>query len=133
MEKVQGPWPDHVQSWRNCPHPNLFIKYEDLLEDPEKTFAHVVNFLTLDFSQERLSDAVKWSSFERMKTLEEEAKFGGNDLVSVIFTGGVDELKNEHAFMNKGLSGQSLDHLGDDIEPAFLKKFGDAMASMGCA
>jgi hypothetical protein len=131
LANVQGPWDHHVQSWKDCSHPNLFIKYEDMLDDPEKTFAQVVTFMNLDYFPEKLRDAVKWSSFEHMKALEEEAKTSGNEFVSIIFTGGANELENGHAFVNKGRSGQTLDHLGADLEPAFIKRFGEAMKSLG--
>ena len=83
LANVQGPWDHHVQSWMGCPHPNLFIKYEDMLDDPEKTFTQVVTFMNLDYSPEKLRDAVKWSSFEQMKALEEEVKTSGNEFVSI--------------------------------------------------
>ena len=59
-----------------------------------------------------------------MKALEIAAKQAEQKFVSVTFQGGLEELEKGFTFINKRLSGQSLDALGKDLEPAFIERFG---------
>lgn len=69
-------WSTHVSSWTQSPNPYLHVvRYEDMKEDPKKYFGRMAKFLGLKFSQERLRRAIKNSSFERLKKLEQEKGF----------------------------------------------------------
>jgi hypothetical protein len=67
-----GSWYDNVASWlamkdnRNF----LLLRYEDMLDDPERELAKVADFLSLESTPERLARAVRLSSADHMRELE---------------------------------------------------------------
>lgn len=67
-----GSWHDNVASWlamrRNRKF--LLLRYEDMLEDPERELAKVAEFLEIPSTPARLARAVKLSSAEHMRDLE---------------------------------------------------------------
>ena len=58
----------------------LLIKYEDLLMDPDKEFAKIVKFLSyilnIEFNKNKITEAIKTSSFDNLKKLEKLGLFG---------------------------------------------------------
>jgi hypothetical protein len=70
-----GSWADHVMSWvamRQGHNGFLLLRYEDMVEAPERELAKVAALLKLDITPERLSRAVELSSADRMRRLEKE-------------------------------------------------------------
>jgi hypothetical protein len=67
-----GSWYDNVASWlamkdnRNF----LLLRYEDMLDDPERELVKVADFLSLESTRERLARAVRLSSADHMRELE---------------------------------------------------------------
>lgn len=73
--EVHGSWSQHVLSWTRKPHPAIYVmRYEDMLAEPEKTFAALVRHLLLDATPAQLAEAFDRSSFRKLK--EQEAKDG---------------------------------------------------------
>ena len=70
-------WSSHVRSWLDAPFPVLAVRYEDMLADPVGQLAGMAGFLGLegDKDEERLRRAVDFSSFERLRSEEEEVGF----------------------------------------------------------
>lgn len=69
-------WSQHVLSWtQQSQVPVLVLRYEDMLTDPEKTFASALRFLGLDLSYERLQKAIRFSSFGELKRQEDRQGF----------------------------------------------------------
>ena len=69
-------WSIHVKSWTGQPNPRLLtVRYEDMLDKPMIAFGNVCRFLGLRPPAERLERAVKFSSFDMLKKLEEEKGF----------------------------------------------------------
>ena len=64
----------NYKSWKNMSENFLFIKYEDLLMDPDKEFAKIVKFLNsilnIEFNKNKITEAIKTSSFDNLKKLE---------------------------------------------------------------
>ncbi len=60
----------------------MAIRYEDLLADTAGTLRQVCDFISLDIETEALDQAVRASSFERMREIEER-ELGRPDIVSV--------------------------------------------------
>lgn len=74
--EVYGSWSQHVLSWTRKQHPAIYImRYEDMLNDPQKTFGGLARHLLFDPSADELVDAVKHSSFEQLKEQEEKEGF----------------------------------------------------------
>ncbi len=67
-----GSWHDNVASWLAMRHNRKFLllRYEDMLEDPERELAKVAEFLKIPSTPARLARAVKLSSAEHMRELE---------------------------------------------------------------
>ena len=65
-------WSEHVESWLAAPFPVLVVRYEDLTADTVGNLRRVVRFLGLDNppDEERLRQAVAFSSFRRLKAEE---------------------------------------------------------------
>lgn len=72
-----GTWSEHVESWTGgLPRfPVHVVRYEDLLERPEETFASVVAFVGLPLDRERLARALRWSRFEVLQQQERQRGF----------------------------------------------------------
>lgn len=68
-----GSWAENVTSWmtvrQNSPG-FLLVRYEDLLENPERELAEVASFLGIKASPERIARTVELSSAPHMRELE---------------------------------------------------------------
>lgn len=75
MEPVST-WSMHVQSWTGQPNPRLLtVRYEDMLDQPVIAFGNVCRFLGLKPPADRLERAIKFSSFDTLRKLEDEKGF----------------------------------------------------------
>jgi hypothetical protein len=69
-------WSLHVQSWTGQPNPRLMsVRYEDMLDNPFIAFTNVCRFLGLKPPHDRLERAIKFSSFEMLRKLEDQKGF----------------------------------------------------------
>ena len=99
VHQFLGNWSDHVRSWgRARGFPVRTVRYEDMLADPEKTFGGIVAFLKLGINPVRLSKAIDFSSFDKLKADEKE-------------TGFIENSDQQEAFFRFGTSGQWCDVL----------------------
>ncbi len=75
VEQLFGSWSLHVHSWTHAPNRSLHvIRYEDMLTQPMTAFKGVATFLRLDSPQERLANAIEFSSFDVLR--EQERRHG---------------------------------------------------------
>jgi hypothetical protein len=67
-----GSWYDNVASWLAMRHNRKFLllRYEDMIEDPERELVRVADFLGLEATPERLARAVRLSAADHMRELE---------------------------------------------------------------
>jgi hypothetical protein len=68
-----GTWGEHVASWifTRGRNPNfLLVRYEDLKRDPEPSLRSIANFMGMEVSSDRLTQALEASSADRMRELE---------------------------------------------------------------
>jgi hypothetical protein len=88
-------WSRHVDSWTQTPNPQLLVvRYEDLLDQPVKSFGAVAKFLGLEVSRPRLDKAMKLSSFKVLKAQEQRKGFIERPA------------RSDAAFFREGRSGQ---------------------------
>jgi hypothetical protein len=74
--EVHGSWSQHVWSWTRNPHRALHVvRYEDMLADPQTTFAALAQHLHLASSRRNLARAIERSSFARLQAQETEKGF----------------------------------------------------------
>jgi hypothetical protein len=70
-----GSWADNVMSWVNMRRNQssfLLLRYEDMVENPERELAKVAALLNIDASLERLHRAAQLSSADNMRSLEKQ-------------------------------------------------------------
>ena len=78
-----GTWSSNFQSWKSFKDQEryLLIKYEELVEDPEKNFIKILKFIyklnktNFIINQNKLSNVLKTTTFDYMKNLEKENGF----------------------------------------------------------
>ena len=78
-----GTWSSNFQSWKSFKDQEryLLIKYEELVEDPEKNFIRILKFIhklnktNFIINQNKLSNVLKTTTFDYMKKLEKENGF----------------------------------------------------------
>ena len=78
-----GTWSSNFQSWKSFKDQEryLLIKYEELVEDPEKNlirilkFIHKLNKTNFILNQNKLNNVLKTTTFDYMKNLEKENGF----------------------------------------------------------
>jgi hypothetical protein len=76
VHEVWGSWSQHVGTWTRKPHPAIYImRYEDMLNDAEKTFRGLAQHLLLNPNESELALAIKRSSFETLRDQEEKEGF----------------------------------------------------------
>jgi len=70
-----GTWSDHLMSWLGTRRDSdnfLFLRYEDLIEEPQRELAAVAALLNVDAAPQRLQRAIALSSADRMRDLEKQ-------------------------------------------------------------
>lgn len=74
--EIAGSWTEHVETWTRKPHDRLLIiRYEDMLDHPEKSFRRVTSFLRMNVDSELLAKALEHTSFSSLQAAEEKGSF----------------------------------------------------------
>lgn len=119
-----GTWFEHYESWRtNTAYPRLLVRYEDLKRDTLGEFLRMVEFMDLPVDEARARRAVEQTTLEQMRRLEMEARAKKRFF----------DAKKGRYFVHKGSSGQSLRHLGEDLDDAFDERFAPWLEATGYA
>lgn len=125
-----GNWPGHLESWLGAPrYPHLVLRYEQMLADPHTCLRETLQFLNIEIDERHLNRAVHQSSFEKLRSLELREKKRGK--FTSVFSGTPEATQAGFWFMNKGQSGQTLAHLGKEIEEHFDERFDKALKLWG--
>ncbi|MCQ0093751.1 sulfotransferase domain-containing protein [Roseovarius sp. M141] len=114
-----GSWSEHVNSWTaDAPYPSLVLRYEDMLNKPERAFGALVQHLGVPLDPERLQRAIRFSSFDEAKGQEAKAGFAENPG------------KNK-TFFTSGKAGGWKDELSDDLVAKLRTEHHDTMKRFG--
>ena len=97
-----GSWNDHVLSWteNNFNVPKLFLKYEDLVYDKEKSIRKIISFFKKEYdikfqnNETKISNIIKSTEFEYLKKLEEKKGFDEANKGSFFRKGEKNQWKN---------------------------------------
>jgi len=74
--EVHKSWSIHVDSWTNPMRPGLAVlRYEDMLNNPMKSFGGLVRFLGLNPPRSRLERAIERASFRSLRQQEDQKGF----------------------------------------------------------
>jgi aryl sulfotransferase len=115
-----GSWSHHVRSWLdNSAGPVHVVRYEDLSVDPRRVFGGVVTFCGLDYDEDRVKNAVAFSSFAELQRQEASAGFGER---STAAPGG---------FFRRGEAGSWRDELPDQLAERLTAAHHETMERFG--
>ena len=78
-----GSWKNHFNSWKVFRRFNkyLLVRYEDLINDTEKTFLNILKFIAhlgrvkFSYDEKKFENTLKTTGFEKMQKLEAEESF----------------------------------------------------------
>ena len=86
VNETIGSWSQNVASWMGVyQRPVLFLRYEDLLNDPLRHFTRLVHFLGWKVVDAQISAAIDGSSFYRLKKIETDSGFSERPSTSSSF------------------------------------------------
>lgn len=92
--EVYGSWSQHVDSWTRKEHRAIYVmRYEEMIDEPVKTFGALARHLLLQPTPGQLAEAIDLSSFKKLR--EQEEKDGFNE-----------KPKEAERFFREGRSGQ---------------------------
>lgn len=112
-------WGSHVKSWvDNGNIPIEVIRYEDMVEKPFETFSKAVQFIGLDVSEEKIKKAIKFSSFDILKSQEEKENFK-------------EKPTKAKSFFREGKSGNYNNHLSEVQIEQIIKDHSEIMKRFG--
>jgi len=123
---------ENVRSWtQEFSRPCIVIRYEDMHKEPEETLGKILNFLGVETDENRVSAAIRNSSFERMKSLEEKER--KQQKHGFVFQIHPRVLKRDSPlrFMNQGKVGQTLDSIHPELDEMLEEKFSSFLQQYG--
>lgn len=123
-----GAWPAHAGSWLThaSRFPHMFLSYEGIKQAPADTLRRILWFLNIEVDEQKIAAAVEAASFKNMRKMEEKERQAGS--ANSMFPAAADK---PAYFVNKGKSGQTLTHLGEDVEQAFNRRFRECGGMFG--
>ncbi len=136
-----GSWPHHVRSWLEAAPrlPVLRLRYEDLLASPGPEVARLVAFLGIEAGAATIERAIRRSSFEALRALEEREIRARQSGLFWRESYGAGHARGQR-FVNRGAARFGRDLLRADerarIAQAFraeLELLGYADAAAGCS
>ena len=120
-------WNNHYNAWKKINKNYLLIKYEDLINDPEKelnkivVYLHNINKLKID--KKKIDNILKTTTFENLKKLEDEGLFNETN-----FDPKTNKLKS---FFNTGPNQNWTKFINKDIKNEIEKNFYKEMKELG--
>ena len=73
---VMSSWSNHVKSWTAQRNPRLHVmRYEDMLNKAVPSFTQLTKFLGLPASPDRIARAIRFSSFDTLRSMEARQGF----------------------------------------------------------
>jgi len=108
-------WGSNYLSWKNQKDINtIFVKFEDLVFDQEKTFTYILNklkkFVNLEIDKKKIENIVKTTNFKHLRQLEEKEGFIENKIMGIS--------DNKNFFFNKGPE----QNFNKDLDPSIIEE-----------
>ncbi len=114
--EIWGSWSQNVASWTRKPHRAIYVmRYEDMLNEPQKTFGALARHLLLDATPPQVDLAIERSTFAKLKSLEDK-------------TGFIEKPETAQRFFREGRAGQWKEILSPQQVDRIVKDHGEQMA-----
>src|SRR5581483_5115636 len=85
LEQRVGAWSAHVRGWLEAPMAVRLVRYEDMVDNPQRTFASALEAAGISVEPERLARAIECSRFETLQRVEAERGFAERPPTSKAF------------------------------------------------
>ncbi|WP_440916995.1 sulfotransferase domain-containing protein [Candidatus Pelagibacter sp.] len=125
-----GSWKFHYNSWKVFRRFNkyLLVRYEDLINDTEKTFLNILKFIAhlgrvkFTYDKEKFENSIKSTEFENLQTMEAKESF----------TEAKEDKKTgkKIRFFNMGIKNDWKKILDEKIKNKLEKELGDEMKEL---
>ena len=117
--QILGGWSNHYSSWFNVENLSpLCLRYEDMIQNPVKSFGKLMKFLGLPKDTPRLKRAIRHSSFQVVSQQETKKGFA-------------EQSRAGHKFFRQGKVGSYRRVLSDDQIAKVIDNHGELMVEMG--
>ena len=117
--QILGGWSNHYHSWFNVENLSpLCLRYEDMIQNPVKSFGKLTKFLGLPKDTPRLKRAIRHSSFQVVSKQETRSGFA-------------EQSRAGHKFFRQGKVGSYRRVLSDDQIAKVIDNDGELMVEMG--
>lgn len=111
-------WSQHVRSWSEASEIDLLVvRYEDLVQSPFDEFSKVVRFAGLDYDDDWVRRAIRFSSFNELQKQETQQGFT--------------EMHAETLFFRHGSARRTADNLSDELKQKLIARHGPVMKKFG--
>jgi len=118
-----GKWGDHVNIWLdNLPQESIVIRYEDMKENPEHELHRFLDFCNISVDLDKLSHAVKVSSFDNMQAIEQK----DSEIIPVW-----EKSNRSINFVRRGEPNQWQELFTGELLGLFLESHGSSLAKVG--
>ncbi len=126
-----GSWNENVESWalNQLGFPRLVLRYEDLKSDTHAAVGKIVRFLGLDKSREQIDEAVRRSTFDSLRSIEEKEL--GDRKNGFFSTEHRHKSDTGYRFMNKGKIGTFQEVMHPKQIRDAMKRFEPVMKKLG--
>ncbi|CAA0116818.1 Desulfo-A47934 sulfotransferase [BD1-7 clade bacterium] len=112
-------WSEHTRSWLSAPSLNrLMVRYEDMQQQPEKTFRAIADFLDIAATDQQLATAINNSQMKKLQAQEAESRFK-------------EAPANTQRFFRKGIVGDWQNSLTDQQVARIIDDHFDVMLELG--
>ena len=117
--QILGGWSNHYYSWFKIENLSpLCLRYEDMIQNPVKSFGKLTKFLGLPKDTPRLKRAIRHSSFQVVSQQETKKGFA-------------EQSRAGHKFFRQGKVGSYRRVLSDDQIAKVIDNHGELMVEMG--
>jgi len=127
ISEVLGSWSEHYKSWKNIKFaPILKIKYEDLIDNTEKSLVEIINFLIkfteIKIDNKKISRTVESCNFNNLQKMEKNEGF---------FEASYNEKLNKKVdFFHLGKKNNWKNLLNHEMEKKIRETFHDEMREL---
>ena len=112
-------WHEHITAWLENPYDAemIFIRYEDLLQNPLHCLKRFCQFAGIERDEEELTWIAEHATFNKLQNKEKRQ--------------GHENWRHDAPFFRRGVAGGYRDEMPSDVLDALMKNAGPAMEALG--